>query len=75
MVLTLVKSESPVLLVASPAPDGVDPLRSQLGHGSGAGQLELPLLADRDLLAAGGAAFMPMITRNTHDEAELSEKE
>ena len=63
-----------MLLVATPAPDGVDPLRSQLGHGSGSGQLELPLLADGNLLASSGAALMPMIARNTHVEAVLSER-
>ena len=61
-----------MLLVATPAADGVDPLGSQLGHSCGPGQLELPLHADGHLLAAGGAALMPVIARDTHDEVELS---
>ena len=39
-----VKPEGAVLLIAAPDPHGVDPLGRQLGHGGGAGQLELPLL-------------------------------
>ena len=36
--------ERPVLLVATPGPEGVDPLGGELGHRRGAGQLEFPLL-------------------------------
>ena len=40
------KPERPVLLVATPGPEGVDPLGGELGHRRGAGQLELPLLPE-----------------------------
>ena len=39
--------ECPVLLVATPGPEGVNPLGSQLGHRSGAGQLKIPLLPEK----------------------------
>ena len=64
--VTLIQTESTVFLVASTAPEGVDPLGSQFGHSGGTAQRELPLLADGGALAAGGAALMPMIARNTH---------
>merc|ERR1719385_17927 len=60
--VSLVKSESSVLLVSSTDTESVDPLWSQLGHGGGSGQLELPLLADGSPLASGGAALMPVIS-------------
>ena len=40
------KPERPVLLVATPGPEGVDPLGGELGHRRGAGQLKLPLLPE-----------------------------
>merc|ERR1719348_2398162 len=55
--VTLIKSESTVFLVSSSDAKGVDSLRSQLGHGSWTGQLELPLLADGGPFATGGAAL------------------
>ena len=42
--------ECPVLLVATPGPEGVDPLGSELGHRRGASQLELPLLPEQTRL-------------------------
>ena len=42
-----VQPECPVLLVATPGPEGVDPLGSELGHRRGASQLELPLLPEQ----------------------------
>ena len=65
---SLIKSESTVFLVSSSDAKGVNSLRSQLGHGSWTGQLELPLLADGGPFATGGAAFMPMISRYTHPD-------
>ena len=53
MVATLLggnEPECPVLLVATPGPEGVDPLGGELGHRRGAGQLELPLLPDDVML-------------------------
>ena len=50
MVATLLggnEPECPVLLVATPGPEGVDPLGSELGHRRGASQLELPLLPEQ----------------------------
>ena len=41
--------ECPVLLVATPGPEGVDPLGGELGHRRGAGQLELPLLPEQNI--------------------------
>ena len=40
------KPERPVLLVATPGSEGVDPLGGELGHRRGAGQLKLPLLPE-----------------------------
>merc|ERR1719356_1798304 len=60
--VTLVQSESAILLVSSTDTESVDPLWSQLGHGSWAGQLELPLLADGSPLASSGATLMPVIS-------------
>ena len=57
-----VEPEGAVLLVAPPHPQGVDPLGRQLGHGGGAGQLELPLLPDGGPLASGSPALMPMVS-------------
>merc|ERR1719221_1862426 len=61
-----VEPERPVLLVATPGPEGVDPLGGELGHRRGAGQLELPLLPDGAFLASCGPPLMPVITRDTH---------
>merc|ERR1719414_134847 len=61
-----VEPECPVLLVATPGPDGVDPLGSQLSHRWGASQLKLPLLPDGASLASCGPPLMPVITRDTH---------
>ena len=44
-----VQPECPVLLVATPGPEGVDPLGGELGHRRGAGQLELPLLPEQNI--------------------------
>ena len=41
--------ECPVFLVATPGPEGVDPLGGELGHRRGAGQLELPLLPEQNI--------------------------
>ena len=60
--VALVEPEGPVLLVAAPDPQGVDPLGGELGHRGGPGQLELPLLPDGGLLASGGPALVPMIS-------------
>merc|ERR1719411_2332530 len=60
--VTLVQSESAILLVSSTDTKSVNPLRGQLGHGSWTGQLELPLLADGSPLASGGATLMPVIS-------------
>ena len=60
--VSLIQPESTVLLVSSTDTEGVDPLRGQLGHGGGSGQLELPLLADGSPLASGSAALMPVIS-------------
>ena len=52
MVATLLggnEPECPVLLVATPGPEGVDPLGGELGHRRGAGQLELPLLPEQNI--------------------------
>ena len=57
-----VQPECPVLLVATPGPEGVDALGSELGHRRGAGQLELPLLPQRTSLASGCPALMPMVS-------------
>ena len=61
-----IKPECPVLLVATPDPEGVDPLGGQLGHGSGSGQLELPLLPDWASLSTCSTALMPMVSGDTH---------
>merc|ERR1719483_1967241 len=61
-----VEPECPVLLVASPDPQSVNPLWGQLGHGGGSSQLKLPLLPDGATLAACSAALMPMVSRDTH---------
>merc|ERR1719382_1329360 len=61
-----VQPECPVLLVATPGPEGVDPLGSELGHRCGASQLELPLLPDGAFLASCGPPLMPVVTRDTH---------
>ena len=57
-----IEPESSVLLVSSPNPEGVNPLGGKLGHGSGPGQLELPLLSDGAFLSSCGTAFMPVIS-------------
>merc|ERR1719361_2494470 len=64
--IALVQPQSPVLLVAAPHSQSVNPLGSHLGHGSRPGQLELPLLTDGSLLASGCPALMPVISRDTH---------
>ena len=61
-----VETEGSVLLVSSADANGVDSLRPELGHGSRTSQLELSLHADRVALAAGGAALMPVVARDTH---------
>merc|ERR1719270_170364 len=61
-----VEPERPVLLVATPGSEGVDPLGGELGHRRGAGQLKLPLLPNGAFLASCGPPLMPVITRDTH---------
>ena len=64
--VTVVETESAVLLVTAADAEGVDPLGGELGHGGRPGQLELPLLPDGAALAAGGAALVPVIPGDTH---------
>ena len=66
--VSLIEPQGSVFLVSSTNTKGVDSLGSQLGHGSGSGQLELPLLTDGSSLATSGATFMPMISRYTHPD-------
>jgi len=64
--ISRVKSQSSILEVSSTATHHANSLRANAGHGGGAAELKLTLLADGNALATGRPALVYGVPRDTH---------